>query len=986
MYCAPPLFAQDAPVPAREAPLRFTLPEGFRATLFAGEPDVVQPIAMCFDQRGRLWVAECLSYPKWHKDLTKGRDRILIFEDSDNDGTFDKRTVFHDKMYNLSGIQIGFGGVWLCATPHLLFIPDKDGDDVPDGPPEVLLDGWDTKAIHNVFNGLNWGPDGWLYGCHGITVTVDIGAPGTPKKVRKRMNCGVWRFHPTKEIFEVVAHGTTNPWGIDWDEHGQMFVTNCVIDHLWHIVPGGHYERMYGQDLNPHVYSLMKSVCDHSHWGGGHWTTSRGGQGVHSEAGGGHAHSGILIYQGDNFPARYRNTVFMCNLHGNRLNNDILEPKGSTYVARHGKDFMLANDPWFRGIALCSGPDGAMYVSDWCDTGECHNYEVAHTTTGRIHKIMYGKPKNPADTLGKNWDLGKLPDAELVKLQSHRDEWYVRQARRILQERAATNKLAKDTSAILQAQFMDLKTRPPWPRPVVSYRLRALWALHTTETLTEDSLFGAVHEPEEHLRYWATRLIVESHLANERMLISILNLTNSEHSALVRAFLASALPKIPLKKRYYFARNLVEFHEDSQDSMIPLLLWYGVEPFVEHDFEAVAHLVIWSRNSLVRQNLCRRAAGLNEEKLEMIVAAIGALDPAAFHRDVIRGIHEALIGRRKSPIPPGWDKAFPILMSSPLPEVRDRALAVAVQFGDDRALDLLRNFVLDAKVPVAKRQSSLAPLLFHQSNSLLPLLHDLLTDRALRSHAIKGLAAFDDPKTPPALLERYAKLTDEEKADAVHTLASRPAYALALLDAVDRKQVPRADISPFTARQIQALNHKEASAKLEKVWGTIRPAAQDKSKLMAKYKSALKPEVQMQADLRNGRLLYNKHCANCHRLFGEGSPIGPDLTGSQRMNLDYLLENMLDPSAVVPRDYQVWVVATTGGRTITGIIKEDSERALTLQTQNELIVLPKDEVESRTLSNVSMMPEGQLDPLTIEEVRDLVGYLKSPEQVPLPKK
>src|ERR1043166_4748787 len=267
--------AQDAPIPPHLAASKMTLPEGFKATLFAGEPDVVQPIAFTFDDRGRLWVVECMSYPKWHADPKDGKDRVLIFEDTDGDGKFDKRTVFADKLSNLSGIQYGFGGIWLCSTPNLIFIPIKEGKDEPAGPPQILLDGWDLKAQHNVFNSLTWGPDGWLYGCSGILNNVKIGTPGTPDKDRVRMNCGVWRYHPITKKFEAVAHGTTNPWGLDFDEYGEMFVTNCVIDHLWHIVPGGHYQRMFGEDINPHVYKLMPSICDHIHWGGVHWTSSR---------------------------------------------------------------------------------------------------------------------------------------------------------------------------------------------------------------------------------------------------------------------------------------------------------------------------------------------------------------------------------------------------------------------------------------------------------------------------------------------------------------------------------------------------------------------------------------------------------------------------------------------------------------------------------------------------------------------------------------
>ena len=287
-----------------------------------------------------------------------GKDRILIFEDADSDGRFDRRTVFYDKGTNFTGIELGFGGVWVCATPNLLFIPDRDGDDRPDGEPVVKLDGWDTKAQHNMFNGLKWGPDGWLWGCNGILSNSRVGKPGTPDDKRVAINCGVWRYHPTREVFEAVAHGTTNPWGLDFDDLGEAFITNCVIPHLFHVVPGAHFQRMFGEDLVPNRYELMESCADHIHWAGGRWTDSREGKGKHGEAGGGHAHVGAMIYLGDNWPDRYRNDVFTCNIHGRRINRDRLERQGSSYVARHEHDFLMANDPWFRGSSSSMDPTG----------------------------------------------------------------------------------------------------------------------------------------------------------------------------------------------------------------------------------------------------------------------------------------------------------------------------------------------------------------------------------------------------------------------------------------------------------------------------------------------------------------------------------------------------------------------------------------------------------------------------------------------------
>ena len=214
-----------------------TMPDGFHVTLFAGEPDVVQPIAMTTDDRGRLWVVEGLSYPTWQPS-GEGRDRVVILEDRDGDGRFDHKRVFWDKGRNLTGIAVGLGGVWLCSAPELDLHSRPRSRRCARRKPEPMLDGWTLEAKHNIVNGLAWGPDGWLYGCHGIGHSK-VGVPGASDAERQVLNCGVWRLHPVRRKFEVVARGMTNPWGIAFDEHGQIFVANCVIKHLFHIIPGG---------------------------------------------------------------------------------------------------------------------------------------------------------------------------------------------------------------------------------------------------------------------------------------------------------------------------------------------------------------------------------------------------------------------------------------------------------------------------------------------------------------------------------------------------------------------------------------------------------------------------------------------------------------------------------------------------------------------------------------------------------------------------
>lgn len=593
-----------APVPPEEAPARMSLPEGFTATLFAGEPDVVQPMAFTIDDRGRLWVVESQTYPGWITDGSPGKDRILIFEDENGDGRFDSRKVFFDKGTNLTGIEVGFGGVWLTAVPHLLFIPDANGDDVPDDKPQVLLDGWDLNARHNVVNGLTWGPDGWLYGCNGILSNSKVGKPGTPEADRVVMNCGVWRYHPVRHVVEWFASGSTNPWGLDFDERGEMFITNCVIKHLFHVIPGGHYERMFGQDHNPHVYGLMESCADHIHWGGGKWQSSRGGEGIHDKPGGGHAHAGCMIYLGDNWPAEYRGNLFTCNIHGNRVNQDVLTREGSGYVASHGADFLMANDSWFRGLELKYGPDGAVYVTDWSDTGECHDYKDIHRENGRIYRIAYGQPAS------KPVDLQAMTDAQLVELQQHDNVWHVRHARRILQERAAAGKLSDDTAELLGQRLSAAITA----KSELAI-LRYLWTLHAIEGLSEEQIAGLLKNEHGSVVSWTIRVILDHGTPAGRHLQSLRGLAADPNQApQVRLALAAGLQRLPLDQRWAPAEALLGHAGDAGDHNIPLMLWYGIEPLVTQDRNRALQLLIKAQIPLVRQFITRRIAELAAEK------------------------------------------------------------------------------------------------------------------------------------------------------------------------------------------------------------------------------------------------------------------------------------------------------------------------------------------------------------------------------------
>ena len=575
----------EKPFTPLEAAKTMEVPKGFNVTLFAGEPDIKQPIAFCIDDRGRLWVAEANNYP----DKKAGKkDRIIILDDTDGDGRHDKRIVFYDKLEYVSGIEVGFGGVWVMSIPNFYFIPDADYNGVPDGEPVVLLDGFGTHAnSHTIANGFAWGPDGWLYGTHGITNWSLPGKPGTPKEKRRRFEGGVWRYHPVRHVWEPFAIGTTNPWGVDWNEYGHAFVCNCVNPHLFHIIQGAHYEPARNRPTGRFAYERIPTIADHLHFT--NTKTIRAGIGTPEEdaAGGGHAHSGTMIYLGDNWPAKYRGDVFMNNIHGRRINHDRLARKGSGYAASHAPDVMRARDPWFVGVTLAYGPDGGVYVSDFSDTGECHHTRNTQKHTGRIYKITFGKPKP--------WkgDIGKLNILELVKLQSHPNEWFARHARRVLHERQANTSVLAKT----------LKSSRSVP-----LRLRALWALRVTGNLDEKKLEGLLQDSSEHLRAWAIQLLCENRKPSEAARAEFARMAHEDKSPLVRLYLASAMQRLPLKQRVPVLAHLLAHTEDAPDQNLPLMYWYATEPVVAVDRVAAVKLLTACKIPKVRQFITRRMA------------------------------------------------------------------------------------------------------------------------------------------------------------------------------------------------------------------------------------------------------------------------------------------------------------------------------------------------------------------------------------------
>jgi len=370
-----------------------------------------------------------------------------------------------------------------------------------------------------------------------------------------------------------------------------------------------------------------------------------------------------------------------------------------------------------------------------------------------------------------------------------------------------------------------------------------------------------------------------------------------------------------------------------------------------------------------------QALRADDSGLEPLVQVLGELDDAAVQADLLLGMREGLKGRKTVAMPKGWSAAFAKLAKSDSAAVREHAEALAIIFDDPQVLAAMRARVLSTKTPAAERLSALAILIDKRPADFAPTLQTLLTDDALRRVALRGLAAYADPQTAKLILAKYDQWTADEKQDALATLTSRRDYALALVTAVEEKRVPRTDLLPVLVRQLHALQDQALSARVNEVWGDVRETPQDKLAKIEKYKQQLDAQQLALASVPNGRKVFSRTCQQCHILYGEGAQIGPDLTGSNRANLEYVLTNVIDPSALIAREYKMNVVVMTDGRVLTGMIVERTDDRLTLQTVNERLTLVEADIDELVESTVSMMPEGQFDALSAEEVRDLVAYL-----------
>lgn len=956
-----------------ETVAKFKVADEFEVKLFAGEPDCINPVAFTIDEKGRVWVVECFEYPNRTPKGKAPRDRIVILEDTDGDGVCDKRTVFAEgkdfpvteerKKAGLgafdlcTGIEVGHGGVYVGAAPYLYFIENKN--DKP-GKYEVLLKGFGSEDTHETLNTFQWGPDGWLYGLHGVFTQSNVKPLDGPET---RMNAAIWRFHPKTKKFEIFAEGTSNPWGMDWrNTDGQFVLACCVIPHLYHIVPGGIYKRQAGASYNPYTYSYIQEICDHT---------------FHKESG--WAHAGLISLDVPHMPKRFQNSVIFGSIHGCSIKQNVLKPNGSSFTASRGDDFLVSGDKNFRPINMKWGPNGDIYLIDWHDQNPCHqtkpddwDYE-----RGRVYRIQLKGTKTK-----KAEDLGQKTDAVLTDIiLKGTDPFAVRQALRVLGDRAAqlTGPASFPKEGIAAV-------RNALASGDATQEFRAMWLMRAVRY---QATFFQHTNPQ--VRAWSAKSVTTGGFPGlvAKELKAMTELVATEKDATVRRELASAAVRLSDNPDVTpLLRALMARKEDAKDPIIPHLVWLAYEKVISKKEGAntpAEKELAWLaeqapenefvRDQIVPKVMRRLVATGQPADLRLCVEFVAKLKDANSREKALDGLAVALAGQTVD-APEAWAALQAEIAKENNPKLVALANKLAVNFRDPAALKRAIAAVSSVHLTEPQRAEAVRQLAVFRAPETIPLLLNVVRkdgSDAVRTEAARALGAFDKPNIPTELVSTWKDYKPGTRSEVVNTLAGRKEWAKALLTAMADKKIDRADVTDNAIVRIQAFNDKDLNALIEKAWGRTRQTPADLAKLIDKTRDSL---YEAPASFERGRKVFENNCGKCHKFDGKGAEVGPALEGAGR-DIEYILGNVLDPNRVIGAPYFLRTAVLTDETVVQGVLAEEDDTSITLKLENAVLrkIKKADLAGPVRVAEKSLMPEGLGYNMTAQDFRDLTRYL-----------
>ena len=898
----------------------------------------------------------------------RGADKITILEDTNGDGRADHVKDFVDGLNLVTGVAFGHGGVYVLNVPYLLFYPDRNRDDVPDSDPEVLLTGFGMEDAQSMSNHLTWGPDGWLYGVNGSTTTCRIRGI--------EFQQGLWRYHPLSNKFELFCEGGSNCYGVTFNENGEVFYSTNGGPFV-HGVQGGYFFKSFGKHgplHNLYAYHYFSNLeCDDVPGG---------------------PPTGGTIYVGDTFPEQYRGKFIAGNFLGHTASWWSVEPKGSTVKSKFGATLLDSHDTWFGPTDVCLGPDGAIYVCDFHDQRTAHPDPDANwdKDNGRIFKIEAIDVKKT-----QHVDVVELSSKELLSLLQSSNGWLVNRARCELarrRDRSLLSELRKLATQTVDSQLA----------------LQGLWAYHVTSGLDDQLAGELLNHPSEYVRYWTVRFLGDEEQVSEAIADRLVELAGNELSVVVRTQLAATAKRLPGGVGLAVAAKLMESNPDEADERAKWLVWWAMEA---HAISEIEILTAMYSSSTVWQNAASRDNGL---RLIRRYAAEGTDLGYQACSALLNTINENLRSKANDHLRQGLAER-----AAGLSEVGQGGLFEQQAQTDSDSIskktrqfapisEKLRDYV---KAQWNKKQSDLGTIELALQAQLPTAYKHLLTmvqnsgNDEVQLESIQLLEKFGQADAVDVLLEMFLKAGSDEQRSAIlsalakwpsdditntvisvyqqaapalqlqirNMLFARPQSAMRFLTYFEQTGIDTASVPIEQLRRLAIHDNEEIDSLIRKHWGNVGPGTpEEKLATMRRFSNDLRAAA---GDPNQGKMLFTKHCGICHQLHGEGNKIGPDLTTANRKDRTAMLGNVVDPSAVIRREYINYVMETSSGRILTGLLAEQDAASVTiLDAQNKRTRIQRGEIEELQEAEVSLMPEKILESLTPQQLRDLFSYLE----------
>lgn len=956
---------------AEETKTSFTVPEDLEWEVVLSEPVVRQPVFTAFDERGRLWVSQYLQYPypaglkmlskdvHWRAVYDKvpqpppnhvhGADKITIHEDTNGDGTFDSQKTFVEGLSIVTSFARGGGGVWVLTPPYLLFYPDRNNDDVPDSDPEVRLAGFGIEDTHSNANSLRFGPDGWLYACQGSTVSGHVVRPGTDDKPVATMGQLIWRYHPEKRIYEVFAEGGGNAFGLEIDAAGNIYSGHNGGDTRgFHYIQGGYYRKgfeKHGPLSNPYAFGFFEPMK--------HPPVPR------------FTHN-FVIYEGNTLPAEYRGKLFGVEPLQGQVTLTQIDPVGSTFETHDLDRAVKSSGGKFRPVHITTGPDGAIYVSDMNEQYIAHKDHFEgriEKETGRIYRLKAKDGEREPEGI----DFGKLSADELVSLLDHPNRWHRQTALRVLADRG-------DGSVVpqLKKQLFGSTREVDGRRP-----LDRLWALYQLGGLDEPATLESLGHDDPHVRLWAARLACDDHEASPAISNRLAALAESEPDVRVRVQLACSARRLPADACLPIVRGLTSHDADLADAFLPLSVWWAIEAKCTTEPDAVIAFFqdgsLWSRplvQDVIAERLMRRFASGNRADLSRCAMLLRSAKDDETRKRLLAGFEAAFRGRSAVALPDELVAA--LAETGPLP------LSLRVRQGEPGAIQEAVKRLGDGSASTDERAELAALLGESRPAEALPVLLSLFEsaqDAKLRSAALAALAGYGDSTVADALLTALPQRPSAEQVAILSLLVSRADWAGRLVEAVRAGAVPKETVPGDIARRLTLHGDPGLTAAATAIWPELAAREERSPGDVASLQATIAAEG---GDPYHGKRLFNDVCGRCHRLFDTGGDVGPDLTKDPRNDLSRLLGAIVAPSAEIREGFEAYAAVTTDGRVIAGLLQDRDEHVVVLrESDGRLVTLRTDEIDEFVRQPKSLMPDGLLDRMTDEEVRDLFSYLRT---------